>query len=75
MAISDAEQKPLDPHALRELTDDELRAELVRLREARFRLRVRAATEDISAENPMRIRIMRRNIARLRTVLRERAQA
>lgn len=75
MALKDAEQRPLDPQALRELSDVELREELARLEEAQFRLRVRAATEDISAENPMRFRIMRRNIARLRTVLRERAQA
>ena len=72
MAIKDAEQKTLDMTALRELSDDELRTELVALREAQFRLRFRAATEDISADNPMRFRTMRRNIARIETVLRER---
>ena len=74
MALKDAETKPLDPQALREASEQELREELARLEEAQFRLRVRAATEDISAENPMRIRTMRRNIARLQTILRERAQ-
>jgi large subunit ribosomal protein L29 len=58
--------------ALRELSDDELRVELAALKEAQFRLRFRAATEDISADNPMRFRTMRRNVARIETVLRER---
>lgn len=73
MALKDAEQKPLDAAQLRELETDELRAELARLREARFRLRFRGATEAI--ENTAQFQIMRRNIARLETVLRERAQA
>jgi large subunit ribosomal protein L29 len=72
MALKDTERKPLDLAQLRELADDELRAELDRLQEARFRLRLRAATEDISGDNPMRFRTMRRNIARIQTVLRER---
>jgi len=46
--------------------------ELARLQEARFRLRFRSATEAI--ENSSQIRILRRNIARLKTVLRERKQ-
>ena len=71
----DAERKRLDLVALRELSDDELRTELAALKEAQFRLRFRAATEDISADNPMRFRTMRRNIARIQTVLRERTQA
>jgi large subunit ribosomal protein L29 len=75
MPLKDAERKPVDLVALRELTDDELRAELTALREAQFRLRFRAATEDISADNPMRFRTMRRNIARIETVMRERTQA
>jgi large subunit ribosomal protein L29 len=74
MALN-AERKPLDMVALRELSDDELRTELATLREAQFRLHFRSATEDISSDNPMRFRIMRRNIARIRTVLRERARA
>jgi len=74
MALN-AEQKPVEMAALRELTDDELRTELTTLREAQFRLRFRSATEDISSENPMRFRVMRRNIARIQTVLRERTQA
>jgi large subunit ribosomal protein L29 len=72
MALKDAEQKAFDLAQLRELPDNELRAELARLREAGFRFRLRTATEDISGDNPMRVRTMRRNIARIHTVLRER---
>jgi large subunit ribosomal protein L29 len=41
------------------------------LTEERFRLRFRSATESI--ENPMRFRAIRRDIARIKTVLRQRA--
>jgi len=75
MALKDTERKPMDMAALRELSDEELQTELGALREAQFRLQFRAATEDISADNPMRFRTMRRNIARIETVLRERTQA
>ncbi|GBD31315.1 MAG: 50S ribosomal protein L29 [Gemmatimonadales bacterium] len=70
MALKDAETKPLRGSQLRELDTEELKAELSRLREALFRLRFRSATEAI--ENPMQFRMIRRNIARLLTVLRER---
>lgn len=56
---------------VRELSDDELQAKLVELRAERFNLRFRSATEAI--ENPMRFRAIRRDIARLETVLRQRA--
>ena len=55
---------------LREQSDDDLQSKLVELVEERFRLRFRSATEAI--ENPMRFRALRRDIARIRTVLRER---
>jgi large subunit ribosomal protein L29 len=74
MPLKDAEQRPVEPEQLRELSNEELESELVKLQEAQFRLRFRAATEDISADNPMRFRTMRRNVARIRTVLREREQ-
>lgn len=56
---------------VRELSNDELQAKLVELRAERFNLRFRSATEAI--ENPMRFRAIRRDIARLETVLRQRA--
>jgi large subunit ribosomal protein L29 len=54
---------------IRELSLDDLRARIAELTEERFRLRFRSATESI--ENPMRFRAIRRDIARLNTILRE----
>jgi large subunit ribosomal protein L29 len=59
------------PAELRELSIDELETKLKELIEEQFRLRFRSATEAI--ENPMRFRAIRRDIARINTVLRERA--
>jgi len=59
------------PTELRELSSIDLETKLQELTEERFRLRFRSATEAI--ENPMRFRAIRRDIARIRTVLRERA--
>lgn len=73
MALKDAERKPLDPIKIRELETVELNEELLRLEEAQFRLKFRSATEAI--DNPLQFRVLRRNIARIRTVLRERKQA
>jgi large subunit ribosomal protein L29 len=55
---------------IRELGDEEIRARLVELEEERFRLRFRSATETL--EDPLRLRTIRRDVARLKTVLRER---
>ncbi|OGU09770.1 MAG: 50S ribosomal protein L29 [Gemmatimonadetes bacterium RBG_16_66_8] len=55
---------------LRELETGELEQELARLEEAQFRLRFRSATEAI--DSPIQHRVIRRNIARIRTLLRER---
>lgn len=55
----------------REKSTDDLETELRALTEERFRLRFRSATEAI--ENPMRFRAIRRDMARIKTVLRERA--
>jgi large subunit ribosomal protein L29 len=73
MALKDAERVRIDAGQLRELTLEELQDELTRLKEARFRLKFRSATEAI--DNPSQFRILRRNIARIETVLRERKQA
>jgi large subunit ribosomal protein L29 len=56
---------------LRELSVEELAKQLDALREERFRLRFRSATESI--ENPIRFRTIRRDIARIQTALRQRA--
>ena len=54
---------------LTELKAEELQAKLDELVQERFNLRFRSATESI--ENPMRFRALRRDIARLQTILRE----
>jgi large subunit ribosomal protein L29 len=53
----------------RELSLEQLEGKLTEAREEEFRLRFRSATEAI--DNPMRFRLLRREIARLETVLRE----
>jgi large subunit ribosomal protein L29 len=63
-----ATTKPAD---LRELSAEQLQARLGELKEERFRLRFRSATEAI--ENPIRFRTIRRDIARIQTILRQRA--
>jgi len=56
---------------LREMSDENLSAKLDELVAERFNLRFRSATEAI--ENPMRFRALRRDIARIKTVLQQRA--
>ena len=58
---------------IRELTGDEIAARIEQLQEELFRLRFRSATMEL--ENPMLLRTLRRDIARLNTVLRERQLA
>jgi large subunit ribosomal protein L29 len=58
---------------IRDMTDDDIRTRVAELEEERFRLRFRSATEPL--EDPLRLRAIRRDIARLKTVLRERALA
>jgi ribosomal protein L16/ribosomal protein L29 len=54
---------------IREMSVDDLKAKIEELTKERFNLRFRSATESI--ENPMRFRAIRRDIARLNTILRE----
>ena len=54
---------------LRELSVEQLEAKLAELREERFKLRFRSATESI--ENPLQFRILRRDTARILTILGE----
>jgi large subunit ribosomal protein L29 len=58
---------------LKQMSVEELRNKLAELTEERFRLRFRSATE--SVDNPMRFRSLRRDIARLKTLLRARELA
>ena len=54
---------------LREMSRENLETRLTELTEERFRLRFRSATESI--ENPMRFRTIRREIARIQTIIQE----
>jgi len=55
---------------VREMSDEDIKARVAELEEERFRLRFRSATEPL--ENPLRLRTIRKDIARLKTVLTER---
>ncbi len=58
---------------LRELKVEELEQKLAVLTEEQFRLAFRSATEAIP--NPLQFRAIRRDIARIQTILRERKTA
>ncbi len=58
---------------LRDLTDDELRQKLADTRQELFNLRFQSATGAL--ENPARLRLAKREIARLLTIGHERAAA
>ncbi len=60
-----------DAMSVRELSDDEIHEEVSQAKEELARLKYRAAFEDL--ENPSLLRTLRRDIARLKTVERERA--
>jgi len=55
---------------IRELSVEEINARVAELEEERFRLNFRSATEPL--EDPLRLRWIRKDIARLKTILRER---
>ncbi len=61
------------PEELRELKTEDLTQKLVILSEERFRLEFRRATEALT--NPLQLRTIRRDIARIQTILKERASA
>lgn len=56
---------------LRDKTPDQLREELVNLKKEQFNLRFQAATGAL--ENPARMKTVRRDVARVLTVLNEKA--
>ena len=58
---------------VRELTNQELEAKLADLKKELFNLRLSHATGQLS--NPLQLNSVKKDIARVKTVLRERAQA
>ena len=59
----------MKPGQIRELSPDEMQARIAELEEERFRLKFRSASDTL--DDPLRLRVLRRDIARLKTVLRE----
>jgi len=55
---------------IRELSVEEISSRIGELEEERFRLNFRSATEPLA--DPLRLRWIRKDIARLKTILRER---
>jgi len=62
--------RPVKVKEMRDLTDAELRKKLADSKDELFRLRFQSATGQL--DNPMKIKEVRRRIARLKTVIRER---
>ncbi|MBL8982964.1 MAG: 50S ribosomal protein L29 [Gemmatimonadetes bacterium] len=58
---------------IREMSVADIGARIAELQEEQFRLEFRAATEPL--EDPLRLRAIRKDIARMQTVLRERQLA
>jgi large subunit ribosomal protein L29 len=63
----------MDVTEIRDWDDNEIRARLTELQEERFRLKFRSATMEL--ENPGLLQVIRRDIAKMKTVLRERELA
>ena len=56
---------------IRDMGDADIEQRIEEMQEELFRLRFRSATQQL--ENPILLRTLRRDIARMKTVLRERA--
>jgi len=61
------------PQDVRDLRDDEIQERIRELKEEQFRLRLRSSTMQL--ENPKILTQIRRDIARMKTILRERELA
>lgn len=66
-------EKAMNASDLREKTPDQLRDELVSLKKEAFNLRFQQATSQL--ENTSRMRQVRRDVARVKTILNQKAQA
>lgn len=60
----------MNPSEIREKSVDELNKELVALKAELFKLRFQHATNQL--ENPLKLKSVKRDIARVKTILRER---
>jgi large subunit ribosomal protein L29 len=66
-------EKAMNASELREKTPDQLRDELVQLKKEAFNLRFQQATGQL--ENTARMRVVKRDTARVLTILNEKATA
>lgn len=62
----------MDTNKIRDMSDSELETQTRELEEEIFLLKLRRATSQL--ENPMKTRAVRRDLARCRTIMRERAK-
>lgn len=63
----------MKPDAIRELTEEELQHHYDEVRREFFNLRVQASTGQL--ENPARLRVLRREVARIKTIVNQRENA
>lgn len=63
----------MKPHEIRELAADDLRVKVRDLQDQIFRLRVQAAMGQ--TDSPTKVRVLRRDLARVQTILREKEMA
>ncbi len=63
----------MQPSEIRNLSEAELEVRTRELEDEIFMLQLRRATSQL--ENPMKLRVVRRDLARCRTIQRERAKA
>lgn len=63
----------MDASELRTMTPDQLREQLVQLKKEAFNLRFQRATGQL--ESPARMRSVRRDVARVKTVLNEKSRS
>ena len=71
MPVCEAEVMASQADQLREMTDENLQLSLAETQKELFQLRFQATTDKL--ETPSNIRRLRRNIARIKTIQRERA--
>jgi len=57
---------------IREMGSEDITSRIRELEEERFRLKFRSATEPL--EDPLRLRVIRKDVARLKTILHQRTQ-
>ena len=59
----------MKPHEIREMTKDEILSRRVELEKEIFNLKIRQRYKQV--DNPLRIRILRRELARITTIIHE----